>query len=98
MPNVRAPVLQSPGQRRGFEQKLLLFLLAFGLVGIPVLYRTQVVSIETVNMLGRYMCYAIMAIGLDLLWGYTGILSLCQALFFSLGGYAIGMYLAHHGG
>ena len=41
---------------------------------------------------------AIMAVGLDLVWGYTGILSLCQAFFFSLGGYAMGMYLAHHGG
>ncbi|HIB01047.1 MAG TPA: hypothetical protein EYO31_03955, partial [Phycisphaerales bacterium] len=39
-----------------------------------------------------------MALALDLIWGYTGILSLCQALFFSLGGYAMGMYLAHHGG
>ena len=38
-----------------------------------------------------------MAISLDLLWGYTGILCLCQSLFFSLGGYAMGMYLAMHG-
>ena len=44
------------------------------------------------------MCYAILAISLDLIWGYTGLLCLCQALFFCLGGYAMGMYLAHHGG
>ena len=69
-----------------------------GLVIIPLLYYTGLISIETVNMLGRYMAFAIVAVGLDLVWGYTGILSLCQAFFFSLGGYAMGMYLAHYGG
>ncbi|MGE4550275.1 MAG: urea ABC transporter permease subunit UrtC, partial [Opitutales bacterium] len=65
---------------------------------IPSLYAMGYISIETVNMLGRYMTYAIVAVGLDLLWGYVGILSLCQATFFCLGTYAMGMYLAHHGG
>ena len=55
-------------------------------------------DIESVNMLGRYVALAILAVSLDLLWGYTGMLCLCQSLFFALGGYAIGMYLAHHGG
>ncbi|NOZ67899.1 MAG: urea ABC transporter permease subunit UrtC [Deferribacteres bacterium] len=81
----------------GMHNALLLLFLA-GLVGIPLLYYTGQISIETVNMLGRYMAFAIVAVGLDLIWGYTGILSLCQAFFFSLGGYAMGMYLAHHGG
>jgi len=54
-------------------------------------------SIETVSRLGRYVTYAILAVGLDLLWGYVGILGLCQATFFCLGTYAMGMYLAHHG-
>ncbi len=45
------------------------------------------------SLLGKYLSLAILAIGLDLLWGYAGILSLCQAVFFGLGGYAIGMYL-----
>jgi urea transport system permease protein len=73
--------------------------LAFiGVVVVPSGYFAGLISIETVNMLGRYMAFAIMALGLDLIWGYTGILSLCQAFFFSLGGYAMGMYLAHHGG
>jgi urea transport system permease protein len=80
------------------RRMLVTIIFGFGLFGIPVLYFTGMVGIEKINMLGRYMCYAIMAVGLDLLWGYTGILSLCQALFFSLGGYAMGMYLAHHGG
>lgn len=72
--------------------------LLIGAVLLPVLNLMGVISIETLNMLGRYMAYAIVAVGLDLVWGYAGILSLCQALFFSLGGYAMGMYLAHHGG
>ena len=73
-------------------------LFLFGLIGIPVLYFSGTISIDTVNMLGRYLAFAIAAIGLDLIWGYCGVLSLCQALFFALGGYAMGMYLAHHGG
>ena len=39
------------------------------------------------------MCYAIVALAMDLIWGYTGILSLGHGLFFALGGYAMGMYL-----
>ena len=59
---------------------------------------TDGMSIESVNNLGRYLCFAIVALSLDLIWGYGGMLCLCQFLFFSLGGYAMGMYLAHHGG
>ena len=73
-------------------------LLFVGLVIIPAFYYTGLITIGTVNMLGRYMAFAIVAVGLDLIWGYTGILSLCQSFFFALGGYAMGMYLAHHGG
>lgn len=46
-----------------------------------------------INLYGKYLCYAILAISVDLLWGYMGLLSLGQALFFSLGGYMMGMYL-----
>ena len=46
-----------------------------------------------VALLGKIMCYAICALAMDLIWGYTGILSLGHGLFFSLGGYAMGMYL-----
>ncbi|HEY4485004.1 MAG TPA: urea ABC transporter permease subunit UrtC [Nitrospiria bacterium] len=45
------------------------------------------------NLLGKYLCFAIMALGLGLLWGQAGILSLGQAVFFGLGGYCMGMYL-----
>ena len=44
-------------------------------------------------LIGKYMCYALLALAVDLIWGYTGILSLGHAAFFALGGYAMGMYL-----
>ena len=46
-----------------------------------------------VTLAGKILCYAIVAVALDLAWGYAGILSLGHGLFFALGGYAMGMYL-----
>ena len=46
-----------------------------------------------VSLVGKIMCYAICALAMDLIWGYTGILSLGHGVFFALGGYAMGMYL-----
>ena len=46
-----------------------------------------------VTLIGKIMCYAVVAIAMDLVWGYTGILSLGHGLFFALGGYGLGMYL-----
>lgn len=46
-----------------------------------------------VSLLGKYLCYALLALALDLVWGYCGILSLGHGAFFALGGYAMGMYL-----
>jgi len=51
------------------------------------------VSSYAVALLGKFMCYALAALALDLVWGYTGILSLGHGVFFALGGYAHGMYL-----
>ena len=51
------------------------------------------VSDFLVGLLAKIMCYAICALAMDLIWGYTGILSLGHGLFFALGGYAMGMYL-----
>jgi len=51
------------------------------------------VSAYWVTLIGKIMCYAIVAVAMDLVWGYTGILSLGHGLFFALGGYAFGMYL-----
>jgi urea transport system permease protein len=46
-----------------------------------------------VALLGKYLCYALLALSIDLIWGYCGILSLGHGAFFALGGYAMGMYL-----
>jgi len=51
------------------------------------------VSTFTVALLGKYLCYALLALALDLVWGYCGILSLGHGAFFALGGYAMGMHL-----
>ncbi len=51
------------------------------------------ISDGTVVLLGKYLCYAMLAVALDLVWGYCGILSLGHGAFFALGGYAMGMYL-----
>ena len=50
-------------------------------------------STYALTLIGKYMCYAMLALAVDLIWGYCGILSLGHAAFFSLGGYAMGMYL-----
>src|SRR5581483_3609183 len=68
----------------GIVLPLLNLLPAGSLLHLPDFY---------LGLLGKYLSLAILAIGLGLLWGYAGILSLCQAVFFGLGGYAIGMYL-----
>ena len=68
-------------------------------VGVPVLNLMVPdgsvfhLSDFSVSLLGKILCYAICALAMDLIWGYTGILSLGHGLFFALGGYAMGMYL-----
>jgi urea transport system permease protein len=51
------------------------------------------ISTYTVTLLGKYLCFALLALALDLVWGYIGILSLGHGAFFALGGYAFAMYL-----
>ena len=65
----------------------------FLVIGMPALNAGGVVSDFTLNTWGKYLCYAILAISVDLLWGYTGLLCLGQSLFFALGGYMLGMHL-----
>ena len=81
---------------RTFSKAEAILLAAFAfllVVVVPVLNATGLLSDFAINLWGKYLCYAILAISVDLLWGYTGLLSLGQALFFSLGGYMMGMYL-----
>jgi len=51
------------------------------------------ISTYTMTLLGKYLCYALLAMAVDMAWGYLGILSLGHGAFFALGGYAMGMYL-----
>ncbi|MBU2966986.1 urea ABC transporter permease subunit UrtC [Amphritea atlantica] len=51
------------------------------------------VSTYTITLLGKYLCYAMLALAVDVIWGFCGILSLGHGAFFALGGYAMGMYL-----
>src|SRR6202011_6082978 len=79
--------------------------IAFGLVVGIVLAATPICSLAVpssspfylstyaLTLVGKIMCYALVALSLDLVWGYCGVLSLGHGLFFALGGYAMGMYL-----
>ncbi|MBS0533719.1 MAG: urea ABC transporter permease subunit UrtC [Proteobacteria bacterium] len=78
---------------------LFLVLLAAFAIAIPVLNllvpasSSLHVSTYLVALLGKYICYGLLALSIDLIWGYVGILSLGHGAFFALGGYAMGMYL-----
>jgi urea transport system permease protein len=73
--------------------------LALTLIAVPLLHLAVPpdsafhVSAYAITLFGKIMCYAIVAVAMDLIWGYGGILSLGHGLFFALGGYAFGMYL-----
>ena len=84
------------GDTGGQIMLAVLFLVA---VAVPVLNlmvpeaNPWHVSTYTVGLLGKYLTYALLAVAVDLVWGYLGILSLGHGAFFALGGYAMGMYL-----
>ncbi len=67
--------------------------LAIGAAAVLVAVLPFFLSTYWVTLLGKIMCYAICALAIDLIWGYTGILSLGHGVFFALGGYVMGMYL-----
>ena len=73
-------------------------LLLLGLLSMPFLAllpatHPLAVSAWLLTLTGKILCYAIVAVALDLVWGYAGMLSLGHGIFFALGGYAMGMYL-----
>jgi urea transport system permease protein len=78
---------------------IFLIVLAAAAILVPILNlaipETSALHLPTylVALFGKYVCYAILALSIDLIWGYCGILSLGHGAFFALGGYAMGMYL-----
>jgi urea transport system permease protein len=76
----------------GVAAILLLIVLPIANLAVPSGHPLHV-SDFIVTLVGKIMCYAIVAVAMDLIWGYAGILSLGHGLFFALGGYAMGMYL-----
>jgi len=72
---------------------VLVILLAMPLLHLLPADNAFHVSAYTLTLVGKILCYAIVALALDLVWGYAGLLSLGHGLFFALGGYAMGMYL-----
>jgi urea transport system permease protein len=78
---------------------IFLALVAIAAIAVPILNlavpptSSAHVSTYIVALAGKYVCYALLALSIDLIWGYAGILSLGHGAFFALGGYAMGMYL-----
>ena len=100
MSNARTPFVVrffSATGRTGWIALVLFALLT--IVAVPVCHLmfqegdALFISTFYVTLIGKIMCYAIVAVAMDLIWGYAGVLSLAQGLFFALGGYAFGMYL-----
>lgn len=90
-----SPVKSSSAMRRRsllIEGVIVVAIALFIQFGAPLLL-TAIGQEFRINMLGRFMSLAIVALGIDLIWGYTGMLSLGHGIFFSLGGYALGMFL-----
>ena len=75
-------------QQSRWRQLLLWVVIIAAIVAAPA-----VLSEFRLNLLGRFLALAIVALGIDLIWGFTGLLSLGQGIFFALGGYAAAMYL-----
>lgn len=86
-------VQRTQQRAKRLEHLAITFVALLLIVGFPTLNAYGVISNFTLNLWGKYLTYALLAISVDLLWGYTGLLSLGQALFFALGGYMHGMYL-----
>lgn len=87
------PDLRSRQRRSNLSEVVMIAVLAVVLIFlVPVILNAMGQGVR-VNQLGRFLALAIAALGIDLIWGYTGMLSLGHGIFFALGGYAFAMYL-----
>lgn len=96
MRSLSARLLSSSNRRLGLGlgAGALLFLVIVPLLNLAVPEGSALhVPNYMVTLIGKYLCYAILALAMDLVWGYCGVLSLGHGAFFALGGYAIGMHM-----
>lgn len=89
----RASAKLGPQVSLGIGLVMLAILVAMPLLHLLPAEHALHVSAYSLTLVGKILCYAIVALALDLVWGYAGMLSLGHGLFFALGGYAMGMYL-----
>ena len=68
-------------------------LVVAGIIFVVLAFLPAVLPMFRVSLIGKYMCFAIVALGLDMIWGYTGIMSLGHGVFFGLGAYCMAMHL-----
>ena len=78
---------------KAFQQRRWLLVILWVLIIAAIVAAPSVLPVFRLNLLGRFLALAIVALGIDLIWGFTGLLSLGQGIFFALGGYAAAMYL-----
>lgn len=79
--------------RQSGQKKLVETAIVIGSVLVLIVIVPLLLSDFRLNLLGRFLSLAIVALGIDLIWGFTGLLSLGHGIFFALGGYALAMYL-----
>jgi urea transport system permease protein len=84
-------IKQTPAWKSALLPSMMLALLL--LLALPLFNAYGMISDYTLNLFAKYLALAVLALGMNLIWGFTGILSLGQAIFFGLGAYAMGMYL-----
>ena len=78
---------------QAFQQQRWRWLVFWAVIVAVVIAAPAVLPVFRLNLLGRFLSLAIVALGIDLIWGFTGLLSLGQGIFFALGGYGAAMYL-----
>ena len=93
MPMTLTLARKAPRATRILGLGLLLALIILPFLALLPADHPLAISVWTLTLAGKILCYAIVAVALDLVWGYAGMLSLGHGIFFALGGYAMGMYL-----
>ena len=78
---------------QAFQQRRWPLIILWVLIVAAIVAAPAVLPVFRLNLLGRFLSLAIVALGIDLIWGFTGLLSLGQGIFFALGGYGVAMYL-----